>query len=102
MGPPRASGRVGPTTRHSVETCLRCAGESPDRSWNVATFDVHGAGVFDTFKWAQDQIGDLGQYAFAVVGERIDMSEEFRGNAKLDSDLDAIRDQRAYGQLIGD
>ncbi|HEY3088299.1 MAG TPA: hypothetical protein VGJ59_09570 [Jatrophihabitantaceae bacterium] len=30
----------------------------------------------------------------------IDMSEEFRGHAKLDSDLDAIRNQRAFGQLI--
>ncbi len=32
----------------------------------------------------------------------IDMSEEFRGNAKLDSDLDPIRDQRAFRQLISD
>lgn len=30
----------------------------------------------------------------------IDMSEEFRGNAKLDSDLDPIRDQPAFRQLI--
>jgi hypothetical protein len=28
------------------------------------------------------------------------MSEEFRVHAKLDSDLDAIRDQRAFRQLI--
>lgn len=32
----------------------------------------------------------------------IDMSEEFRGNAKLDSDLDPIRDHRAFRQLISD
>jgi hypothetical protein len=32
----------------------------------------------------------------------IDMSEEFRGNAKLDSDLDPIRDQPAFRQLISD
>jgi tetratricopeptide (TPR) repeat protein len=30
----------------------------------------------------------------------IDMSEEFRRHAKLDSDLDAIRNQRAFAQLI--
>jgi tetratricopeptide (TPR) repeat protein len=30
----------------------------------------------------------------------IDMSEEFRGHAKRDSDLDPIRDQPAFGQLI--
>ncbi|HKA67866.1 MAG TPA: hypothetical protein VKG85_01980 [Actinomycetes bacterium] len=30
----------------------------------------------------------------------IDMSEEFRGNAKLDSDLDPIRDQPAFKELI--
>jgi tetratricopeptide (TPR) repeat protein len=32
----------------------------------------------------------------------IDMSEEFRGDAKHDSDLDAIRDQAAFRQLVGD
>lgn len=31
----------------------------------------------------------------------IDMSEEFREAAKLDSDLDSIRDHPAFGQLIG-
>ena len=32
----------------------------------------------------------------------IDMSEEFRGNAKLDPDLDPIRNQQAFRQLISD
>jgi hypothetical protein len=32
----------------------------------------------------------------------IDMSEEFRGSAKDDSDLDPIRDEPAFKQLIGD
>lgn len=32
----------------------------------------------------------------------IGMSEEFRGSAKHDSDLDAIRDEPAFKQLIGD
>ena len=32
----------------------------------------------------------------------IDMSEEFRGHAKSDSDLDPIRDQPAFRQLISD
>jgi tetratricopeptide (TPR) repeat protein len=32
----------------------------------------------------------------------IDMSDEFRADAKLDPDLDAIRDQPAFKQLIGD
>jgi hypothetical protein len=32
----------------------------------------------------------------------IDMSDEFRRNAKSDSDLDAIRDQPAFGQLVRD
>jgi tetratricopeptide (TPR) repeat protein len=32
----------------------------------------------------------------------IDMSEEFRGDAKHDSDFDPIRDQPAFKQLIGD
>lgn len=32
----------------------------------------------------------------------IDMSEEFRGNAKDDSDLDPIRDEPAFKQLMGD
>jgi tetratricopeptide (TPR) repeat protein len=32
----------------------------------------------------------------------IDMSEEFRREAKLDSDLDPIRDQPAFRQLISD
>lgn len=32
----------------------------------------------------------------------IDKSEEFRGTAKLDPDLDPIRDQPAFTQLIGD
>jgi hypothetical protein len=32
----------------------------------------------------------------------IDMSEEFRGHAKRDSDLDRIRDQPAFRQLISD
>ena len=31
----------------------------------------------------------------------IEMSEEFRANAKLDSDLDAIRDEPAFQDLIG-
>jgi tetratricopeptide (TPR) repeat protein len=30
----------------------------------------------------------------------IDMSEEFRGNAQLDSDLDPIRNQQAFRQLV--
>jgi hypothetical protein len=32
----------------------------------------------------------------------LDMTEEFRGKAKLDSDLDPIRNQRAFRQLISD
>jgi hypothetical protein len=32
----------------------------------------------------------------------IDMSEEFRGDAKHDSDLDPIRGQPAFDQLVGD
>jgi hypothetical protein len=32
----------------------------------------------------------------------IDMSEEFRGNAQLDSDLDPIRNQQAFRQLVSD
>ena len=32
----------------------------------------------------------------------IDLSDEFRGDAKHDSDLDAIRDQPAFQQLISD
>jgi tetratricopeptide (TPR) repeat protein len=32
----------------------------------------------------------------------IDASEEFRGDAKHDSDLDAIRDHPAFRQLVGD
>jgi hypothetical protein len=32
----------------------------------------------------------------------IDMSDEFRRNAKSDSDLDAIRDQPAFERLIRD
>jgi len=32
----------------------------------------------------------------------IELSEEFRGNAKDDSDLDPIRDEAAFKQLIGD
>ena len=32
----------------------------------------------------------------------IDMSDEFRENARLDSDLDPIRDQPAFKELIGD
>jgi hypothetical protein len=32
----------------------------------------------------------------------VDMSEEFRRAARDDSDLDAIRDERAFKQLIGD
>ena len=32
----------------------------------------------------------------------IDMSEEFRGAAKDDSDLDPVRHEPAFGQLISD
>jgi hypothetical protein len=32
----------------------------------------------------------------------VEMSEEFRTSAKTDSDLDPIRDEPAYKQLIGD
>lgn len=32
----------------------------------------------------------------------VEMSEEFRHSAKADSDLDPIRDEPAFTQLIGD
>ena len=38
--------------------------------------------------------------ALGHLQRAIDMSEEFRGHAKLDSDLDAIRNQQAFGQLM--
>jgi hypothetical protein len=34
--------------------------------------------------------------------QAIDMTEQFRGFAKDDSDFDPIRDDPAFGQLIGD
>jgi hypothetical protein len=34
--------------------------------------------------------------------QAVEMSEEFRGSAKGDSDLDPIRDESAFKQLIGD
>jgi mannose-6-phosphate isomerase-like protein (cupin superfamily) len=36
------------------------------------------------------------------LGRAVEMSEEFRENAKLDSDLDPIRDDPAFKQLISD
>ncbi len=33
--------------------------------------------------------------------QAVEMSEEFRGSARADSDLDAIRDEPAFNQLIG-
>ena len=40
--------------------------------------------------------------ALGHLRRAIDMSEEFRGHAKSDSDLDPIRDQPAFRQLISD
>jgi hypothetical protein len=40
--------------------------------------------------------------ALGRLRRAIDMSEEFRGHAKRDSDLDPIRDQPAFRQLISD
>lgn len=36
-------------------------------SWSVATYDVEDADVLDTIGWAQDEIGDEGLYAVALV-----------------------------------
>jgi hypothetical protein len=40
--------------------------------------------------------------AIEHLGRATKMSEEFRDSAKDDSDLDPIRDERAFRQLIGD
>lgn len=44
-------------------------GERPDRSWSVDTVDVTDAEVLEVVRWAQDEIGDKGIYAVALVGE---------------------------------
>ena len=40
--------------------------------------------------------------ALGHLRHAIEMSEEFRASAKADSDLDAIRDEPAFQQLIND
>jgi tetratricopeptide (TPR) repeat protein len=41
-------------------------------------------------------------HALGHLRQAIDLSEQFRGFAKNDSDLDAIRDEPVFRQLIGD
>jgi hypothetical protein len=40
--------------------------------------------------------------ALAHLRQAIEMSEQFRGYAKGDSDLDAIRDEPSFRELVGD
>jgi hypothetical protein len=54
--------------------------------------------------WGELQIGDGGQTSDALdhLRHAIEMSAEFRDNARNDSDLDPIRDEAAFKQLVGD
>lgn len=36
-------------------------------SWSAYTYDIEGADVIDTVAWAEDEIGDEGLYAVALV-----------------------------------
>lgn len=44
-------------------------GGEESSSWAVETFDVEGADVVDVVGWAQDEIGDRGLYAVALVAD---------------------------------
>ncbi len=49
-----------------------------------------------------ESLGGQTTYALDHLRRAIDMSEQLRGFAKEDSDLEAIRDEPAFKQLIGD
>ncbi len=61
--------------------------------------EAKGVRRFYNLAWCESLTGRTTD-ALAHLRHAIDMSEEFRVHAKLDSDLDAIRDQRAFRQLI--
>ena len=50
-------------------------GGEESASWSVDTYDIEGADVLDTVAWAEDEIGDGGLYAVALVEAPVPGSE---------------------------
>jgi hypothetical protein len=45
-------------------------GECSSSSWTTWTYDVEDADLLEVAQWAQDEAGDTGLYAVALVSER--------------------------------
>jgi hypothetical protein len=75
--------------------------EVADRLRVVVEAPPHYGLLFYNLACCESQIGQTAD-ALDHLRRAIDLSEEFRENAKHDSDLDPIRDEPAFGQLIGD
>ena len=80
-------------------SCHRCAivGACKRLTWGFAPLRV----LFYNLACCESLTGRTND-ALEHLQRAIDMSEEFRGNAKQDTDLDPIRDQRAFRLLISD
>lgn len=51
---------------------------APGTSWSVDTYDIRGADVLETVRWAQEQVGDDGLFSVALVGEHVDRPQQIR------------------------